>query len=190
MELKDWLSIVSLGVALLSGAATVVLFIRRSGAQAALTDHKLGAAVPREELHKYATKEHLTAEISAALAQAALKYQEKSHTHDVIDKAAKELYDRINRLNETLQTALTAAQAATRDKTEQLNVQVQVLKEGVASVSDGLEALEKIVTELLTKNADHGARITAQEQMRVAFEQLRVQVAKIEGLLTKGGKNV
>lgn len=190
MELKDWLGVASLGISLISAGIAVALWLRKTGAQSAHVDHRLGSAASREELQKYVTKEALAEALESALAQAALKYHEKTATHELVDRTAKEVYDRINRLNDTLQNAMHASTSSARDKTEALNVQVQVLKEGVASVSDGLETLEKIVSELLTKNADHGARLIAQEQMRVAFETVRVQVAKIEGLLAKSGKTI
>lgn len=188
MELKDWLGVISLGISVLSSAIAVGLWLRKGGARDASLDHRLGTAATKDDLAKYVTQENLTKALEHALAQAALRYHEKTAAHDLVDKVSKEIYDRINRLHETVQTAVTNVATTTQTKTEQLNIQVHVLQEGLTSVTDGLDALEKIVAELMTKNADHGARIAAQEQMRVAFESLRVQVAKIEGLLTKGGK--
>ena len=191
MEFKDYLAVGALAVSLSSLVITLILMLRKGGAREATVEHKLGAVATREELQReYVTKQAMAKAFEDMAENAALQYLGSREGHDLVERTAKEIYNRITSLADILHNAVNVSSSQARDKTEQLNIQVHVLKEGIGSVSDSLATLEKIVSELMTKGADQGARLTTLEQSRVVVEQLRVQVARIEAVLTRGGKNL
>lgn len=188
MELKDYIVI---GLSITSLVIVLVGMLRRGGARDATVDLKLVGFVTREELQKdYVSKGTHEAAIAAAMDRSALRFLGSHEGHEMVTKTAGELHARLSQLNEVLHSAVNATTHAARDKTEQINIQVHVLKEGIAFLTDGLETLESSVSELLTKTADQNARIVAMEQSRVAFEALREKVAQISGILANSGKKL